>query len=190
MSVHWGDVPGWLSSIATLAAFVAVAIPLWQANDDRRRAQASNVDYLTFAYDSNDIDRIGPPTRPDLAAKATSWDDVWIAVLNHSSNAIYEVLLDLPFWGSELKRVYLGKVPSGDHFVRLVDVTDGPPPGTADGTAMPLTGLAAFVGAITFRDQANRVWVRVADGRLDKLSNRRSEQEDLERRSIQSPMAT
>jgi hypothetical protein len=187
MSLQWGDVPAWVEAIATVAAFGAVAFPLWQANADRRQAQASTVDYLVFAYPFEDLNRHGPPKQPDLAVKAAGWDDVWVSILNNSANAIHEVTLDLPFWGLAMLNVRLGKVLPGMHLVRLLDVTGNPP--AEAGPAMPRTALEHVVESISFRDRANRVWGRTADGRLTRLSNRASEKQDRRQRQINSPAA-
>ncbi|GAA2470270.1 hypothetical protein [Winogradskya humida] len=155
--IEWGDVPGWIESLATGGAFAVVAWTLLMQLRDRRGEQAAKVDFLVWAAPlSDDGSGYGFPQRATVGVAAVRWDQIMVTISNASSMAINDVFLYLPFPNARV--VSLGKVPPGDHTLPFVSL---------DRPAQPeMIELARLVPMIQFMDSNARVWQRTVRGEL------------------------
>jgi hypothetical protein len=176
-SLQWGDVPGWIESLATGAAFIIVAVTLKMQLGDRRSDQAGNVDYIVWAAEPENMSTLiyqarnksAPPSekkwpRRVLGQEAKGYDQLLVTVFNNSKNAINDVKLALPLSQGV---VNVGKVPPGEHtcHYRTLDPDAKGEPGY----------LGALIPLIQFRDQNGRVWQRRARGELIRIRKRKHE---------------
>lgn len=177
-SWQWGDVPGWIESLATGAAFVIVAVTWRMQMGDRRSDQASNIDFVVWAAEPSGVHPVfsrGQPLpekkwpRRVLGLEAEDYKYLYVTVFNSSRTAINDLLVSVSTKdGQEPKVVSLGKVPPGEHTCRYDSLDE-----TASGK--PALDLSLLIPVIQFRDQSGRVWQRSARGDLTAI--RKSKQE-------------
>jgi hypothetical protein len=177
MIVEWGDFPGWLEALATVGAFGAVAWPLWQANGDRHREQATQIDYCLWGQEQQVhwpvLIRPGDPM-PErkmpvfaLGTQPKKFSEVYLTLLNSSTNSIHEVTIYAPMFpqGDKLR---IGKVPPGFHSRRLTDLR----PDLQDQDVEFDLGL--YMPFMQFIDKDNRAWQRDAAGALEQITRKRA----------------
>lgn len=179
MKPEYGDLPGWIESLATLFGFIAVFYTLRQAAKDRRSEQAGMIDYIVWASEPpmltfGHMIRPGdppppPPTWPRrvLGQTAQEYNQILVTVFNSSRNAINDVVVQVPFRKPSAS-VSLGKIPPGEHtcFYSHLD------PGCENNPMMPPSLL---VPLMQFRDQNGRLWQRDAKGELTAIRKKRQE---------------
>lgn len=174
---QWGDVPGWIESLATGAAFLIVAITLAMQLKDRRSEQAGNVDYIVWAAEpsppvfATQAVPFAPGTpkewpRRVLGQEAGKYAQLYVTVFNSSKNAVNDVLVSAPF--ATAKTVSVGKIPPGEHTCRYEKIDP-------DATGKPAVSPAVLIPVIQFRDQNGRLWQRDARGELTPIRKKRHE---------------
>jgi hypothetical protein len=134
----FGSVPDWVEAVATAGAFFGVWYTLRQANEDRRQAEAGNIDYWVH-----------------LDQRLT------LTVVNNNKTAINDCFAHTPLArGYQPPRNYvaLGKIPPGEWSVPYAEID--PDRQTFD------DNLGLLIPHITFRDSHDRVWRRTARGEL------------------------
>jgi hypothetical protein len=178
-SWQYGDVPGWIESLATGAAFIIVAVTLRMQLSDRRSEQASNIDFVVWAAEPSMarpvFTRAGdaPPEkkwpRRVLGLEAENYHNLYVTIFNSSRTAVNDVLFSVSTKdGQEPKTVSIGKVPPGEHTCRYdsLDPTASGKPGLEPSLLIPL---------VQFRDQSGRLWQRSARGDLTAIRKVRQE---------------
>lgn len=176
---QWGDVPGWIESLATGAAFIIVAVTLRMQLADRRSDQASNIDYIVWAAEPSGarpvFTKLGdaPPEkkwpRRVLGMEAESYNNLYLTIFNSSRTAINDVLLSVSTKdGQEPKTVSVGKVPTGEHTCRYDSLDPA-------ASGRPTIEPSLLIPLIQFRDQSGRIWQRSARGDLSAIRKLKQE---------------
>lgn len=161
------DIPAWIESVGTDAAFIVVAVTLGLQMRDKRGEQASKVDFDVRLPRVND--RTSPLERRPADIELRDYDVLELVVSNGSGTAVNDVLILMPFGKSKrdgTQLIALGKIPPGDHSYQLAGLAHL----LSTGTELP--SPARLVPTLQFRDNAGRLWQRSSRGTLQKIGRR------------------
>lgn len=150
---NWGDVATWFSAVANLCLFV---VAFRQIADERRARQEDQ-------HQHEEQEKRDQAERVTCWIAAETYDDQCICVSNGSTLPIYNVVVNIVFFGepSNPNLAFQGGtvpilvVPPGQGFVL---------------TSARYHGMSSRAGAeIAFSDSFSRQWLRQSDGTLMQI---------------------
>jgi hypothetical protein len=175
MALNYGDVPTWVASVGTVAAF---GVALFQINTERtRRHETEQQDrYERHRAHATLISAMPGPTEPGSGDDQLS-GRTGIDCMNASAEPVYNVVVGIvftqgaaPHTTEEMMKLRLG----GEEFESVPATTLSIlPPGRCRAWVAG-TGWTGVMGGragaeIAFTDRAGAHWIRRASGALDEL---------------------